>query len=96
MGSEDPGWRVEGVRAVVTGGAGFIGSALVDRLVERGDEVLVVDDLSTGSEDNLVNARLSGPGKVEFALADIGEVGTTDLVAGYRPEVVFHLSLIHI
>ncbi|MEE2767926.1 MAG: NAD-dependent epimerase/dehydratase family protein [Actinomycetota bacterium] len=80
------------MRAVVTGGAGFIGSALVDRLVERGDDVLVIDDLSTGSEDNLVNARLIGPGKVEFALIDIGDGGTADLVAGYRPEVVFHLA----
>lgn len=36
------------MRTLVTGGAGFIGSNLVDVLVERGDEVLVVDDLSTG------------------------------------------------
>src|ERR671922_125440 len=41
------------MRAVVTGGAGFIGSNLVDALVARGDEVVVVDDLSTGKRDNL-------------------------------------------
>jgi UDP-glucose 4-epimerase len=41
------------VRAVVTGGAGFIGSNLVDALVERGDEVVVVDDLSTGKREFL-------------------------------------------
>src|SRR3954470_11091748 len=47
------------VRAIVTGGAGFIGSHLVDALVERGDEVTVVDDLSSGKREHLnPNARL--------------------------------------
>ena len=41
---------------LVTGGAGFIGSNLVDALVERGDEVRVVDDLSTGRRENLAGA----------------------------------------
>ena len=41
------------MRALVTGGAGFIGSHLVDALVERGDSVLVLDDLSTGKTENL-------------------------------------------
>ena len=44
------------MRALVTGGAGFIGSNLVDALLERGDEVTVVDDLSTGRRDNLAQA----------------------------------------
>ncbi|MCA9100688.1 MAG: GDP-mannose 4,6-dehydratase, partial [Planctomycetales bacterium] len=42
---------------LVTGGAGFIGSHLVDALLARGDRVVVVDDLSTGSQDNLASAR---------------------------------------
>ncbi|MGH2997003.1 MAG: NAD-dependent epimerase/dehydratase family protein, partial [Gaiellaceae bacterium] len=41
------------MRAIVTGGAGFIGSHVVDALVARGDEVLVVDDLSSGRRENL-------------------------------------------
>jgi len=80
------------VRAVVTGGAGFIGSALVDRLVARGDDVLIIDDLSTGSTDNLADARAAGSGTMELAVDDIGEAGTAELVAGHRPDVVFHLA----
>ena len=80
------------MRAVVTGGAGFIGSALVDRLVARGDDVLIIDDLSTGSADNLADARAGGSGTVELTVADIGETGAAELVAGHRPDVVFHLA----
>ncbi len=80
------------MRAVVTGGAGFIGSTLVDRLVARGDDVLIIDDLSTGSTDNLADARAAGSGTMELAVADIGEAGTAELVAGHRPDVVFHLA----
>ena len=80
------------MRAVVTGGAGFIGSTLVDRLVARGDDVLIIDDLSTGSADNLADARTGGSGTVELAVADIGETGAAELVAGHRPDVVFHLA----
>ena len=80
------------MRTVVTGGAGFIGSTLVDRLAARGDDVLVVDDLSTGSADNLADALAGRSGTVELAVADIGETGTAELVAAQRPEVVFHLA----
>ena len=80
------------MRAVVTGGAGFIGSTLVDRLVVRGDDVLIIDDLSTGSADNLADVRTGGSGTVELAVADIGETGAAELVAGHRPDVVFHLA----
>jgi UDP-glucose 4-epimerase len=65
---------------LVTGGAGFIGSHLVDAFVDRGWRVSVVDDLSTGDRRNL-NPR------AEFHQADIRE---TDLVATVRPDVICH------
>src|SRR5688500_13474450 len=77
------------MKALVTGGAGFIGSHLVDALVERGDEVVVVDDLSTGKRENL-----TGPGgAAELVEADIRDArAMRDLVDRIRPSVVFHLA----
>ena len=73
------------MRAVVTGGAGFIGSSLVDALLARGDEVVVVDDLSTGKRENVAaGARL-----VEI---DIRAAALTEAFADARPEVCFHLA----
>src|SRR5215208_1795339 len=78
------------MRALVTGGAGFIGSNLVDALVERGDEVTVLDDLSTGRRENLAAALDRGARLIE---ADIGETEAVgELVATGRPEAVFHLA----
>jgi UDP-glucose 4-epimerase len=73
------------MRAMVTGGAGFIGSHLVDALVERGDEVNVVDNLATGSRANLA----SGATLHEL---DIRDEALGELVARIQPEVVFHLA----
>jgi len=78
------------MRALVTGGAGFIGSAVVDRLAAEGHSVDVVDDLSTGSEANLEDARAAG--EVTLHEQDIAEEGTEELIGGARPEVVFHLA----
>src|SRR3954452_6625116 len=78
------------MRALVTGGAGFIGSNLVDALLDRGDEVTVVDNLATGRIENLASARRRG---IAFHEADITEgARLRKLFAGARPDIVFHLA----
>jgi len=72
------------VRAVVTGGAGFIGSTLVDALVTRGDEVHVVDDLSSGRREQ-VNADAT------LHVADVRDP-LVDVFGEAQPKVVFHLA----
>ncbi|MDP9072045.1 MAG: GDP-mannose 4,6-dehydratase [Actinomycetota bacterium] len=80
------------MRALVTGGAGFIGSTLVDRLLAAGHAVDVVDDLSTGSLANLSEAR-SNPGHdFTFHRLDVRAEQLVGLVARRRPEVIFHLA----
>ena len=76
----------------MTGGAGFIGSTLADRLLAEGWEVDVVDDLSTGSLANLAEARALGTRKFSFHRLDVSSPAITDLVAHRKPEVVFHLA----
>jgi UDP-glucose 4-epimerase len=71
------------VRAIVTGGAGFIGSHVVDALVARGDEVTVLDNLSTGRRENVdAGARLI-EGDITIA---------REAFADARPEICFHLA----
>jgi UDP-glucose 4-epimerase len=78
------------MRALVTGGSGFIGSNVVDALVARGDEVAVVDDLSTGHRENLDGAIAAGAQLHELDIRAAGDLA--DLVATVAPEVVFHLA----
>ena len=80
------------MRALVTGGAGFIGSNLVDRLLAEGNEVDVVDDLSTGSLANLAAARTSAGGRLTITQLDIRLPEVVELIAHRAPEVVFHLA----
>ncbi len=77
-------------KAVVTGGAGFIGANLVDRLVDEGVEVLVVDDLSSGMLSRLSSARERG--HIHFHQMDVRAHELRDVVVGFTPEVVFHLA----
>ncbi len=89
------GYRHErnlGMRALVTGGAGFIGSALVERLLAEGHRVDVVDDLSTGSLANLAEVRADRSVDLTFHHLDIRSPELTELMALRRPQVVFHLA----
>jgi UDP-glucose 4-epimerase len=72
------------VRAVVTGGAGFIGSHVVDALVARGDEVHVLDNLSHGTRENVASAATFHEGDIRTESAAVFDEA--------QPEVCFHLA----
>src|SRR5918998_1653222 len=78
------------MRALVTGGAGFIGSNLVDALLERGDEVTVIDNVSTGRRENLKGALANGAELVELDIRDAEAVA--ELAERVLPEAIFHLA----
>ncbi|HXX88743.1 MAG TPA: NAD-dependent epimerase/dehydratase family protein [Acidimicrobiales bacterium] len=80
------------MHTLVTGGAGFIGSNLVDRLLAEGHAVDVVDDLSTGSLANLAEARAASSRALTFHQLDVSSSEFVELVAHRRPEVIFHLA----
>jgi UDP-glucose 4-epimerase len=78
------------MRCLVTGGCGFVGSALVRLLLARSCEVVVVDDLSRGSPENL------GPGRdrVPVVREDVRN-GLGPIFASFQPQAVFHLAALH-
>ncbi len=78
------------MRSLVTGGAGFIGSNLVDALLARGDEVTVVDDISTGRRSNLDGALAAGAELAELDIRDAAAVA--ELASERKPEALFHLA----
>jgi UDP-glucose 4-epimerase len=80
------------VRILVAGGAGFIGSHLVERLVAESHAVDVVDDLSAGTLANLAEARRRG-GELSIHSMSVNAPEFAELVALRRPEVVYHLAL---
>lgn len=78
------------MKALITGGAGFIGSHLADSLLARGDEVTVFDDLSSGSEDNLADALGKG---AELVVGDINDrQKLVETMKAASPDIVFHLA----
>jgi UDP-glucose 4-epimerase len=78
------------MRTLVTGGAGFIGSNLVDALLEQGHEVAVLDDFSTGKEENLVSAHEHG---VQVHRADVRNADEVlKVVEEVAPQAIFHLA----
>jgi UDP-glucose 4-epimerase len=72
-------------KCIVTGGAGFIGSTLVDRLIEKGYAVSVIDDLSTGKEE-YINS------KATFHNVDIRSRESQEVILHEKPDIVFHLA----
>ena len=76
------------MRVLVTGGAGFIGSCLVDRLVEQGDEVTELDNLSSCRSANLAGVA----GLIRFIEGDVLDPALTGVMTAARPEVVYHLA----
>ncbi len=81
------------MRSLVVGGAGFVGSHVVDRLLAEGHTVDVVDDLSTGSLSNLAMARAEHIGSLKFHNVDVRQPELADLLGRLRPEVAVHLAL---
>jgi UDP-glucose 4-epimerase len=80
------------VHTLVTGGAGFLGAALVERLLAEGHTVDVVDNLSAGSLWNLAEARATAGRNLTFHQLDVRSPDVADLIARRRPEVVWHLA----
>ena len=78
------------MKTVVTGGAGFIGSHLADALAARGDEVLVLDDFSSGKRENLAAALETGVTATELDVVDAQAL--RDAIEKFRPDSVFHLA----
>jgi len=77
------------MRILVTGGAGFIGSHVVDRLLAGGHDVAIVDSLQRGSRDNVAGPLAAG---ITLHQTDIRDPAVRDIVASERPEVVMHLA----
>ena len=72
-------------KCLVTGGAGFIGSNLVDELIKRGDEVIIIDNLSTGKKEYINEGA-------KFFNIDINSDEIEKIFQEEKPDFVFHLA----
>jgi UDP-glucose 4-epimerase len=80
-------------RVLVTGGAGFIGSHLVESLLESGADVLVVDDFRLGKREHLGDGGAGG--RLTVIDGDVRSAGDLRPVAGFAPDTVFHMAALH-
>ena len=80
------------MRTVVTGGAGFIGSTLVDQLVSAGHSVTVIDNFSSGSAENLEQAREQAGSRLAIHAVDIRDAQTVTTIVEAEPDIVYHLA----
>src|SRR6266566_1428414 len=80
-------------RVLVTGGAGFIGSHLVDCLLNSGAEVLVIDDFRLGRPEHL--PRADSAGRLTIVDGDIRNAADLRPIEDFRPDTVFHMAALH-
>ena len=78
-------------KALVTGGAGFIGSYLVDKLVQMKIPVMVIDNMSSGQEVNFAH-HLGNPNQYNIAFKDIQDPGIESIFSNFQPDTIFHLA----
>lgn len=75
------------MKILITGGAGFIGSHLVEKLLIKNNEILIIDNLMTGKKENL-----SFEGNYELFIDDLGSEKSLDKITEFNPDVCFHLA----
>ena len=75
------------MKILITGGAGFIGSHLVEKLLVKNNEILIIDNLMTGNKENL-----SFEGNYELFIDDLGSEKSLDKITEFNPDVCFHLA----
>ena len=80
------------MKAIVTGGAGFIGSHIVDGLLSNGYEVMALDDISTGREENLRDAQQHYRNAFKLSKVDIRLEEASTIIKTFKPDVIFHMA----